>query len=121
MAVNWSTYVNTDFYGQDGSYKENTEKVEFKSGREIEYLKNSLPRKTHSVNIWLKDTGTTKIDRKTEFQHFLYWYENVAKSGTVPCNLKDIITRDGIKQYKVKVTGWSGQKHKEVSLELTEI
>ena len=40
MAVNWSTYVNTDFYGQDGSYKENTEKIEFKSGREIEYLKN---------------------------------------------------------------------------------
>ena len=121
MAIDWSVHVNTNFYGQDGSYKDNTEKVEFKSGREIEYLKNSLPRKTHSVNLSLNDTGTEKINGKTEFQHFLSWYENKAKSGTVPCNLKDIITRDGIKQYKVKVTGWSGQKHKEVNLELTEI
>lgn len=121
MAVNWSKHVNTNFYGQDGSYKENTEKVEFKSGREIEYLKNSLPRKTYTVNIWLKDTGTAKIDGKTEFQHFLYWYENIAKSGTVPCNLKDIITGNEMKHYRVKVTGWSGQRHKEVNLELTEI
>lgn len=121
MAVNWSIHVNTDFYGQDGSYKDNTEKVEFKSGREIEYLKNSLPKKTRSVNLWLKDTGTAKIDGKTEFQHFLSWYENTAKSGTVPCNLKDIITGNEMKQYRVKITGWTGQKHKEVSLELTEI
>ena len=120
MAVDWSIYVNADFYGCDGNYKDNTNKVEFKSGREIEYLKNSLPRKTHSVNIWLKDTGTTKIDRKTEFQHFLYWYETTAKSGTVPCNLTDIIAGSGTKQYKVKVTGWTGLRHKEVSLELTE-
>ena len=121
MAIDWSVHVNTNFYGQDGSYKDNTEKVEFKSGREIEYLKNSVPRKTHTVNLRLKDTGTTKIDGKTEFQHFLSWYENKAKSGTVPCNLKDIITGDRTKQYKVKVTGWNGLKHKEVSLKLTEI
>ena len=121
MAINWNMHVNANFYGQDGSYKDNTEKVEFKSGREIEYLKNSLPRKTHSVNLSLNDTGTEKINGKTEFQHFLSWYENTAKSGTIPCNLKDIITGSGTKQYKVKVTGWSGQKHKEVSLELTEI
>ena len=121
MAVNWSSYVNANFYGQDGSYKENTEKVEFKSGREIEYLKNSLPKKKYAVNLRLKDTGTVKIAGKTEFQHFIYWYENTAKSGTVPCNLKDIITGSGQKQYKIKVTGWNGLKHKEVSLELTEI
>ncbi len=35
MAQNWSTHVNTDFYGQDGGYKDNTEKGEFKSGRTI--------------------------------------------------------------------------------------
>ena len=120
MAIEWSTHVNTDFYGQDGDYKNNTEKVEFKSGREIEYLKNSLPKKKHTVNLWLKDTGTAKVDGKTEFQHFLYWYETTAKSGTVPCNLTDIITGGGTKQYKVKVTGWTGLRHKEVSLELTE-
>lgn len=120
MAINWSTYVNTDFYGADSSYKDNTEKVEFKSGREIEYLKNSIPKKKHSVNLWLKDTGTKKIDGKTEFQHFLTWYEKEAKSGTVACSLTDIITGNGTKQYRVKVTGWQGLRHKEVSLELTE-
>ena len=120
MAVDWSEYVNTSFYGQEGRYKENTEKIEFKSGREIEYLKNSVPRKTHAVNLRLNDTGTTKIHGKTEFQHFLAWYENKTKSGTVPCNLEDIITGSEIKQYKVKVTGWNGQRYKEVSLELTE-
>ena len=121
MAVDWSAKVNTNFYGQDGRYQENTEKVEFKSGREIEYLKNSVPKKTHVVNLWLKDTGTAKIDGKTEFQHFIYWYENISKSGTVACNLTDIINGNGKKQYKVKVTGWKGQQHKEISLELTEI
>ncbi|UTC66023.1 MULTISPECIES: hypothetical protein [unclassified Treponema] len=120
MAINWSEHVNTNFYGADSSYKDNTEKVEFKSGREIEYLKNSRPKKKHSVNLWLKDKGTVKTDGKTEFEHFLYWYEMEAKSGTVPCNLTDIITGTGTKQYRVKVTGWTGQRHKEVSLELTE-
>ena len=79
-----------------------------------------MPKKTYTVNLSLKDTGTTKINGKTEFQHFLYWYENIAKSGTVPCNLKDIITKSDTKQYKVKVKGWNGQRHKEISLELTE-
>ena len=121
MAINWSAYCNTDFYGQDGGYKENTEKVEFKSGRTIEYLKNSAAKKTHALNISLKDKGTPKTDGKTEFEHFLYWYENTAKSGTIPCNLTDIITGSGTKQYLIKVEGWTGQRNKEVSLELEEV
>lgn len=121
MAVSWSAYVNTRFYGQDGSYKDNTEKVEFKSGRTIEYLKNSVPKKTHALNLSLKDKGTPRTDGKTEFEHFLEWYENTAMSGTVPCSLTDIITGSGTKLYRVKVEGWTGQRNKEVSLTLEEV
>jgi hypothetical protein len=121
MAQNWNSNVNTDFYGQDGGYKDNTEKVEFKSGRTISYLKNSRPKKTHAVNLRCKDKGTPKTDGKTEFEHFLYWYENTAKSGTVPICLPDIITGNGTKQYLVKVDGWSGQRFKEINLQLEEV
>lgn len=121
MAQNWSTYVNTMFYGQDGSYKDNVEKVEFKSGRTINYLKNSHPKKKHVVNLRVKDKGTIKTDGKTEFEWLLYWWENTAKSGTVPIYLTDIITGAGTKTYLVSITGWRGQRFKEVNLELEEV
>lgn len=120
MAQNWSAYVNTNFYGQDGSYKDNTEKVEFKSGRTIEYLKNSVPKKTHALNLRCKDKGTPKVDGKTEFEHFLYWFENTVKSGTIPFYLTDIITGSGTKLYRIQLDGWTGLKYKEISLSLTE-
>lgn len=120
MAQNWSTYVNTNFYGQDGGYKDNTEKVEFKSGREILYLKNSVPKKEHSLNLRCGDTGTAKTEGKTEFEHFLYWFENTVKSGTVPFYLTDVITGSGMKLYKIEVDGWTGQKYKEISIKLKE-
>jgi hypothetical protein len=121
MAQNWNSNVNTDFYGQDGSYNDNTEKVEFKSGRTINYLKNSRPKKTHSLNLRCQDKGTAKVDGKTEFEWFLYWYENTAKSGTVPIYLTDIITGNGTKQYLIKVESWSGQRFKEINLQLEEV
>lgn len=95
--------------------------MEFKSGRTIEYLKNSKPKKTHALNLSLKDKGTPKTGGKTEFEWFLYWYENTAKSGTIPCDLTDIITGSGTKQYRIKVEGWTGQRNKEVSLNLEEV
>ncbi len=121
MAQYWDSHVNTKFYGQDGGYKDNTEKVEFKSGREISYLKNSTPKKTHAVKLKCKDKGTPKIDGKTEFEWFLYWWENTARSGTVPIYLSDIVTGLGYKQYNVQVDGWTGQKTKEISLKLEEV
>lgn len=121
MTEQWSKYVNKNFYGQDGSYNENTEKIEFKSGRTIEYLKNSTPKKNHSLNLTVKDKGTKKTDGKTEFEHFLDWFENTVKSGTVPFYLTDIITGNGEKLYKIKVDGWSGQSRKEINLTLEEV
>ena len=121
MAQNWCEYVNTDFYGQDGGYIDNTEKVEFKSGRKIEYLKNTLPKKTHALNLKVKDKGTRKTEGKTEFEHLLYWYENTVKSGTVPFYLTDVITGSGQKLYTIKIDGWSGQRNKEINLTLEEV
>ena len=121
MAQNWSKFVNKNFYGQDGSYKDNTETVEFKSGRTIRYLKNSVPKKTHAVNLRCKDKGTLKIDGKTEFEWFLNWYESTARSGAEPIYLTDITSGTGVKQYLIKVSGWKGQKYKEISLQLEEV
>ena len=120
MAEQWSAYVNTDFYGQDGGYKDNTETVEFKSGREIKYLKNSVPKKEHALILRCKDTGTEKTGGRTEFGHFLDWYENTVKSGTIPFHLTDIVTGSGTKLYTIEVDGWTGQRYKEISIKLTE-
>ena len=120
MAAEWSEHVNADFYGADNGYNENTEEVEFKSGRKIKYLKNSVPKKTHALNLNCKDKGTPKTDGKTEFEWFLYWYENTVKSGTVPFYLTDLVTGIGRKLYKIKVKSWTGQRNKEISLELEE-
>lgn len=122
MAQNWSAYVNTRFYGQDGGYLDNTEKVEFKSGRTILYLKNSTPKKEHSVNLRCKDKKSEKTDGKTEFEWFLHWYENTIKSGTIPFYLTDIVTGSGMKLYRLKEKpNWNGQKYKEISLTLEEV
>ena len=121
MAERWCEFVNTMFYGQNGEYKDNTEKVEFKSGREIVYLKNSVPKKSHTLNLRCQDKGTPKIAGKTEFEHFLYWFENTVKSGTIPFLLTDIVTGTGERLYKIEVTGWTGQRYKEVSLKLKEV
>jgi hypothetical protein len=122
MAENWDSHVNTKFYGQDSSYNENTEKVEFKSGRTIRYLKNTLPKKKHIVNIQCKDKGTAKTDGKTEFEWFLYWYENTIKSGTKSFYLTDIVTGNETKEYIItEVPSWTGQKYKEISLTLEEV
>lgn len=122
MTQSWSKHVNTDFYGQDGGYKDNTEKVEFKSGRTVRYLRNSVPKKTHAVNLRCADKGTKKTDGKTEFEWFLDWFENTVKSGTEEFYLKDIVSGSGTKRYILaEAPTWSGQKYKEISLSLEEV
>ena len=118
----WNAHVNTKFYGQDGSYNDNTEKVEFKSGRTIRYLRNSVPKKTHALQLRVKDTGFPKVDGKTEFGWFLYWYEVTIKSGTLPFYLTDIVTGSGTKEYKLTDTpSWRGQRYKEISINIEEV
>lgn len=120
MAQAWNNHVNTRFYGQDGSYNDNREEVEFKSGRKVYYLKNSIPTKTHALNLTLNDS--TLIDGKTEFQWFLYWYENTIKSGTLTFYLYDIITHIDLKEYRfTDVPQWEGQSMKMVSISIEEV
>ena len=122
MAEQWSAYVNTKFYGQDGGYNDNAETLEFKSGRTIKYMKNSAPKKTHAVNLRCNDRDADRTDGKTEFGWFLDWYENTVKSGTVPFRLADIATGTGTKEYMLKeAPTWTGQGFKEVSMTLEEV
>ncbi len=119
MAQEWDSHVNTRFYGQDGSYAENTEEVEFKSGRKIYYLKNSTPSKTHALSLTVDDRE--KVDGKTEFQWFLYWYENTIKSGTLSFYLTDIIAKEGTREYRItEPPTWEGLGAKEIELQLEE-
>ena len=120
MAQAWNTYVNTDAYGQDGGFKDNREQVDFKSGRTVYYLKNSKAPKTHAVQISMDDS--TAVDGKTEFEWFLYWWENTIKSGTLSFLFPDVITHSGTKEYHMTESpAWKGQKKKEISFKLEEV
>lgn len=121
MAVEWDSRVNTRFYGQDSTYIENWEEVEYKSGRRIRYLKNSLPAKSFSLCLQLDDRKGRREDGKTEFERFLWWYEYVCKSGTETFYLIDLVTHEGTREYRLAdVPSWEGQAFKEVSLTIEE-
>lgn len=118
----WPSNVNTRAYGQDSSYKENRDELEFKSGRRVYYLKTSTARKTHSVSLKFDDEIIVS-GGKTEFGLFLNFFETTIKSGTVPFYFPDVTIRDGatVRAYTMSETPtWSGQKVKEVTLTLEE-
>ena len=122
MAIEWSENVNTRFYGQDGTYVENWEEVEYKSGRRVYYLKNTLPAKSIAVNLMLNDRKAERVDGKTEFEWFLYWYEYVCKSGTETFYLTDLISGNSTREYRLtEVPTWEGQAFKEVTLTIEEV
>lgn len=118
MAETWNINVNTKFYGLDGGYKENTENVEFKSGRTITYLKNSKAFKTYGLTLWVDDTK--EINGKTEFEWFLYWFENTIVQGTKSFTVTDNkVLQNSVLRF-TEVPTWSGQAHKEISIALEE-
>ncbi len=120
MAVSWNSNVNTKFYGMDGNYKENRDEVEFKSGRKVYYLRNSLPKKAVALMLALDDKKL--VNSKTEFKWFLYWFENTCKSGTVPFTLSDVMGSGQNKTYQfLDLPTWTGQKTKEITLTLEEV
>lgn len=119
MAQNWSTYCNKRAYGQNGSFVDNAERVEMKSGRVVTYRKNSVTKKEHALNFTFDDSA--KVDGYTEFEHFLQWYDETLRSGTEAFYFPDVITHGTAKLYKIKDSpSWTGQKHKEVSLTFVE-
>jgi hypothetical protein len=119
MAQAWNSHVNTKFYGADSTYNDNVERITYQSGRTVEYLKNSTPVKTHT--LMLRADDSVQAGGRTEFQWFLYWYENVILSGSLSFYLPDVVTHTGTREYKLaSPPSWKGQKTKEVSLKLEE-
>lgn len=114
----WPSNVNNNFYGLDGSPVENREEIKFKSGRVIYHKINSAQKKTHAVKLRLNDV--VKTSGKTEFERFLYWYENDNGSGSAEVTLTDIEAKTGTKNYFVLLENWGGQSFKELSLTLQE-
>lgn len=119
MAQEWDVHVNKRAYGEDGSYAENTERVEFKSGRAVFYRKNSAAKKTHALNFQFDDV--VKKEGRTEFQWFLFWYEMTIQCGALSFYFPDVTTGDGTREYFItEVPSWNGQAKKEVSLQFEE-
>lgn len=118
----WHISVGTCFYGADYSYIDNREKLDFKSGRSVYYLKNSLPNRRITLNLMVNDSRYIGQTQKTEFQIFLDWYENTIKSGTIPFYLDNVVFKDkGPRLYiMAEPPTWSGQKEKELNLVLEE-
>lgn len=118
--VDWlNEYVNTNFYGADFSYNENKETIEYEGGRKVYYEKNPTPQKVITVNLTLNDSEIK--DGLTEFQWFIYWYENVSGSGTEKTLLTNLITHNGTKAYYLtEPPTWNGQEYKTVSLTFEE-
>ena len=120
MAQNWSSYVNTGLYGASSGYNDNLEKVDFKSGRTVFYKKNSTPKKKFNVSLDVNDSE--KVDGKTEFQWFLFWYEQILGGGTEHFYFTDLITHSGTREYFLtSEPSWDGQKTKTIKLEIEEV
>lgn len=118
MAVSWPDGVNTDAYGMDTGYEDNTEVVEMKSGRRVTYLRNSSPRKVFTFSLRMSDQDGTS----GEYQTFLSWYENTALSGSETFYFPDLINHTDTTEYMFNGTPTArGQGWKEVTISVTEI
>lgn len=119
MAQEWNPNVNKKAYGADGGYTENTERVEFKSGRTVFYRKNSTARKTHALNFYFDDKKD--VYGKTEFQWFLEWYEVTVQCGALSFYFPDVSAGTGTREYYItEAPKWRGQAQKEVSMTFEE-
>lgn len=117
MAVTWPSGVNQKAYGMDTAPGDNTERVEFESGKARTYQKNSVNKKRHSFMLDLIDDG---VDG--EYATFVNWWDYNLASGSLSFFFPDLITHSGNTEYRP--TGQYsavGQKHKEVTIEVEEM
>lgn len=115
MAVAWPETVNTDAYGMDTSPIENVERIQFESGKERSYLKNSRGRKQHTFLLEMEDVGAL-----SEYKSFLTWYSDTLLSGSLTFSFPDLVTHSGTREYRFLDYGATGQKSKEVSITVEE-
>ena len=98
--VAWPEDVNQKAYGMNTEYEDNLVKIQFDSGKERTYLKNS----------------------SSEYKKFLNWFENVCLSGSQSFAFPNLITHSGNAEYKFTDTPSArGQKYKEVSFSVIEM
>lgn len=117
MAVSWPSGVNTKAYGMDIGGGENTESVEFESGKSRTYLKNSAPKKVFSFLLYMDDVGSS-----SEFKTFVAWWEQVLLSGSLSFYFPSLVSLSGLKEYRPTETySASGQHKKEVSISVEEM
>lgn len=111
---NWASNVNQNFFGLTTTVNENVNTIEFESGVKRTYLKNTTPKKKHSLslNLWTK----------TEEVAFWNWYEDTILSGSLTFGLTDFSTQNKITEYRlVSVPSVSGQYPKTIILQLEEV
>lgn len=115
--VAWADGVNQKAYGMNTEYEDNLVKIQFDSGKERTYLKNSAPKKEFSFNLRFEDSGAN-----SEYKKFLNWYENILLSGSQSFEFPNLITHNGTAEYKMTDTPSArGQKYKEVSFSVIEM
>lgn len=116
MAVEWPVGVNADAYGMDTSPIENVERIQFESGKERTYLKNSRGLKQHTFLIDMDDSGAS-----SEYKTFVDWYNDTLLTGALTFNFTDLIELTGTKEYRLLDFSTTGQKTKEVSITVVEV
>ena len=90
--VNWFS-DKQDFYGMSTQSQENVETVEFEAGKKRYYLKNSSPKKVHTLSFTLW--------KREEEVAFWRWYEEDLLSRTQTVQLTDLVTNQGLKEYRM--------------------
>lgn len=117
MAVAWPAGVNQDAYGMDTAPIDNTERVEFESGKARTYLKNTAVKKIHSFMLSLNDEGPG-----SEYKTFVAWWDTVLLGSAMSFYFPDLVTHTGTKEYRmVSMFSATGQRLKEVSLSVEEM
>ncbi len=117
MAVSWNSEVNTDAYGMDTSAVDNVLRVEFESGKEKTYLKNSSVKKIFTFMLSMNDSGSN-----SEYKKFWDWYDNTLLSGSLSFMFPNLLTHSGTKEYLMTaVPTANGQNPKEVTISVKEV
>lgn len=111
--VNWFENKQ-NFYGLTTNSENNVEVTEFENGKKRYILKNSTPKLNHTFSFLLMD--------KDAERNFWNWYADVLKSRTQTVELRDLITRDGNKEYRMtdEPTVNGSQYPKEVNVSVQE-
>lgn len=115
--VAWPDGVNQKAYGMNTDGGDNLVRIKFDSGKERTYLKNSSAKKEFDFNLKFDDVG-----ENSEYKKFLNWWDNVCLSGSQSFAFPNLITHQGMAEYKFTDTYKArGQNPKEVSLSVIEM